>query len=80
MSPDRAERSNCHFSFRASNNGKPQIIIEPYHQTISALNGSVFGFELLGGTTPEQAKKVVALLNDSVLDVFVTLKQQAEQI
>jgi hypothetical protein len=35
--------------------------VERYHQTISALNNTVLGFDLLGGTTPEQAKKAVAL-------------------
>ena len=75
MSQNKTERSNCHFAFRASSDGKPQIIVELYHQTISALDGAVAGFDLLGGTTTEQAKKLVALLNENVLDIFVTLKQ-----
>jgi hypothetical protein len=54
--------------------GKPQIIVEHYHQTILALSGFVLGFHLLGGTIEEQAKKIVAVLNESVLDVFVTTK------
>jgi len=32
-------------------------------------------FDPLGGTTLEQSKRVVAVLNESVLDVFVTVKQ-----
>ena len=76
MAEDKTERSNCHFAFRASTDGKPQIIVELYHQTISALNGTVLGFDLLGGTTTEQAKKIVAVLNENFLDVFVTLKQR----
>jgi hypothetical protein len=43
--------------------------------SISALNNTVLGFDLLGGTTLEQAKKAVALLNENVLNVFVTVKQ-----
>jgi hypothetical protein len=34
----------------------------------------VLGFDLLGGTTLEQAKKIVSLLNENILDVFVTVK------
>jgi len=75
MSQDKTERSNCHFAFRKSTDGKPQIIVEPYHQTISALTGTVLGFDLLGGTTEEQAKKIAAIMNENVLNVFVTLKQ-----
>jgi hypothetical protein len=75
MSQEKTERSNCHFAFKASKDGKPQIIVEPYHQTISALRDTVLGFDRLGGTTQEQANKVVAILNENVLDVFVTLRQ-----
>jgi hypothetical protein len=39
------------------------------------LNNTVLGFDLLGGTTLEQAKKAVALLNENVLNVFVTARQ-----
>jgi len=73
MSEEKTERSNCHFVLRDSKDGKPQIIIERYHQTIS-LSNAVLGFNLLGGTTQEQAKKIVAVLNENVLDVFVTVK------
>ena len=49
--------------------------MEPYHRTISALCDAVLGFGLLGGMTSEQAKKLVEVLNENVLDVFVTMKQ-----
>jgi hypothetical protein len=75
MSQERTERSNCRFVTRDTKDGKPQIVVERYHQTISVLSNAVLGFELLGGTTLEQAKKVVAVLNENVLDVFVTVKQ-----
>jgi hypothetical protein len=75
MTQEKTERSNCRFVIRDSNDGKPQIHVERYHQTISVLGDAVLGFDLLGGTTLEQAKRVVAVLNESVLDVFVTVKQ-----
>jgi hypothetical protein len=75
MSEERTERANCHFVIKQTADGKPQIVVERYHQTISVLNNAVLGFDLLGGTTLEQAKKAVALLNENVLNVFVTQKQ-----
>jgi hypothetical protein len=58
---EKTERANCHFVIKQTLDGKPQIIVERYHQSISALNNTVLGFDLLGGTTLEQAKKAVAL-------------------
>ncbi|MFZ0861690.1 MAG: hypothetical protein WB781_29125 [Candidatus Sulfotelmatobacter sp.] len=75
MTEEKTERANCHFVIKKTPDGKPQIIVERYHQSISALNNTVLGFDLLGGTTLEQAKKAVALLNENVLNVFVTVKQ-----
>jgi len=39
------------------------------------LNNTLLGFDLLDGTTLEQAIKAVALLNENVLNVFVTARQ-----
>jgi hypothetical protein len=76
MTQEKSERANCHFVIKQTSEGKPQIIVERYHQTISVLNNTVLGFDLLGGTTLEQAKKAVALLNENVLNVFVTQEQK----
>jgi hypothetical protein len=75
MTQERTERANCHFVIKQTPDRKPQIIVERYHQSISVLNNTVLGFDLLGGTTLEQAKKTVALLNENVLNVFITQKQ-----
>jgi hypothetical protein len=75
MTQEKTERANCHFVIKQNLDGKPQIIVERYHQTISVLNNTVLGFDLLGGPTLEQAKKAVAFLNENVLNVFVTRKQ-----
>ena len=45
-----------------------QIIVERYHRTISVLNNTMLGFDLLVGTTLEQAKTAVALLNENTLE------------
>lgn len=72
---EKTERANCHFVVRQTKDGNPQILVERYHQSICILDEVVLGFDLLGGTTQEQAKKVVALLNENVLNVFVSVKE-----
>lgn len=47
-------------------------MVQLLHETIPALRNAVVGFDLLGGTRVEQAKKHVDLLNEYVLDVFVS--------
>ena len=75
MTEEKTERANCRFVIKQTSDGKPQIIVERYHQSISVLNNTVLGFDLLGGTTLEQAKKIVSVLNENVLNMFVTFKQ-----
>ena len=75
MTDEKTERANCRFVIKQTSDGKPQIIVERYHQSISVLNNTVSGFDLLGGTTLEQAKKIVSVLNENVLNMFVTFKQ-----
>jgi len=75
MTDEKTERANCRFVIKQTSDGKPQIVIERYHQSISILNNTVLGFDLLGGTTLEQAKKIVSVLNENVLNMFVTFKQ-----
>jgi hypothetical protein len=58
-------------SFSKLLTASPQSSLRLYQDTIPILNKMVVGFDLLGGTQPEQAKKVAELLNGHVLDVFV---------
>jgi hypothetical protein len=70
MEPTLTERSNCRFVVRMNESDKPQIVLELF-QVISHLKDAKVGYELLGGVTVEQAKRVAALLNDHVLNIFV---------
>lgn len=74
---EKTHRANCHFVVKESKDGRPQVIVQRYHESIPVLENIVLGFDLLGGTTVEQAKKVIALLNENVLNVFVTLKEDS---
>jgi hypothetical protein len=72
MAESKAERSNCRFTVQQSSDGKPIIVVQLYQDTIPALKGASFGFDLLGGTRVEVAKKIAETLNEHVLDMFVT--------
>jgi SpoU rRNA methylase family enzyme len=67
----RVERSNCRFALQQSE-GKPVIVLQLFQESIEMLKGTAVGFDLLGGTTTEDARKIVEALNDRVLNVFVT--------
>lgn len=75
MTEPKTERTSCRFLINSTKDGKPQIVVKPFHKSVSLLANAVLGFDLLGGTTLEQAKRVAELLNENVLDVFVTEKQ-----
>jgi hypothetical protein len=71
MGEAKTERSNCRFTVQ-TNSGKPVIVLQLYQRTISLLRNTVVGFDLLGGTRAEEAKKLAEMLNERVLDVYVT--------
>ena len=71
MAAIKTERSNCGFAAQQSADGRSQVVVKLFHETISQLNNAVVGFDLLGGITVEQAKKIAELLNENVLDLFV---------
>ena len=73
MAAIKTERSNCGFAAQQSADGRSQVVVKLFHATIPRLNNTVVGFDLLGGVTVEQAKKIAELLNENVLDLFVTL-------
>jgi hypothetical protein len=71
------ERSNCRFTIRKSGNEQPQLVAELFQQ-VSSLKHAKLGFELLNGTSVEQAKKIAAFLNEHVLNVFVETTSPAK--
>jgi hypothetical protein len=75
MSTTKTQRSNCRFVVQQSPDGKPLIMVQLYQSTIPALEKATVGFDLLGGTRVEHARNVADLLNEHVLDLFVTLTE-----
>jgi hypothetical protein len=70
-----SERSGSRFVAK-TDEGKAVIQLELFHTTISGLNSLTVGFELLGGTTLEQAKTLVDAMNERIVAVIVTPKER----
>jgi hypothetical protein len=71
MATSKIERAGVGFGI-GRQAGSIIIDVRPHHDTISALRGVQVGFELLNGITLEQAKKILNVLNENVIGVFVT--------
>jgi hypothetical protein len=77
MTETKTERSNCRFTVQQTGDGKPFLAVQLYQDTIPALREVLVGFDLLGGTRVEEAKKLAEMLNEHVLDMFVTMRERA---
>jgi len=71
MATTKIERAGVGFGI-GRQGGSTVVEVRPHHDTISALRGVQVGFELLNGITLEKAKKILDVLNENVIGVFVT--------
>ena len=76
MPEEKTQRSNCRFLLQQMPDGKPLIIVRLYQDTIPVLQKVVIGFDLLGGTQKEQAKKLTELLNTVAAFLRLPVSQQ----
>jgi hypothetical protein len=75
--PDvKTQRAACRFVADKGEGGKPIVGLEFFGRTVPVLSQTSLGFNLLGGISPEQAKKIAETLNESVLDIFVALSSE----
>jgi len=72
MTEPNTHRSNCRFLVQDSG-GKPVVVVQLFQDTIPMLKDLTIGFDLLGGTQPQQAKRIAELLNEQVLNLFVSV-------
>jgi hypothetical protein len=70
----RAERSGCRFAVAKTDEGKPVIQLELFHDTVSPLRSLTVGFDVLGGMTSEQVRTLVDSMNEKIVGVIVTAK------
>lgn len=69
----KTERSGSRFVAK-TDEGKPVIQLELFHDTVSSLRSLSLGLELLSGTTLEQARTLVDAMNERIIGVIVTPK------
>ena len=62
----RTERSGGRFLV-TSDEGKPVIQLDLFHDTVAVLKSLSLGFELLSGTTLEQARALVDVMNGRIV-------------
>ena len=73
MTDTQTERGSCKFTVQQVEGGKQAIVVQTFHDNIGALRHATLGFNLLSGTTSEQAKKMAEMLNEYVLEAFLTI-------
>jgi len=71
MENSNVQRGGCRFKATSAADGKPVLRVELFHPVPSLADITV-EFELLSGTTLDQAKKLSDLVNERVLAVMVT--------
>jgi hypothetical protein len=73
MPDTRIERGTCRFVANKDEGVRPTISFQFLHGAVSVLNDATVSFNLLGGLTLEQAKKIADILNENVLDVSIAV-------
>lgn len=69
----KTERSGSRF-VATTEEGRPLIQLELFHDTARSLNAFLLGFELQAGESLEQAKTLVDTMNERIVGVVVTPK------
>lgn len=65
------ERGSCRFIVSTTPDGKPGLRLDLYHDTLPTLAKRVMGFELLRGTSMEEARKLAETMNERILGVVI---------
>jgi hypothetical protein len=65
------ERGSCRFRAIQGADGKFVVRMEMFHQTVPLLKDATVDFELLNGTTLNQARNLAESMNDRVTGVLI---------
>jgi hypothetical protein len=66
------ERGSCRFKAIQGADGKFVVRMEMFHETVPLLKDATVDFELLNGTTLNQARNLAESMNDRVTGVLIT--------
>jgi hypothetical protein len=69
----QTERSGSRFIAK-TDEGKPVIELQLFHDTVAGLKSITVGFEVLSGTTLEQTRTLVDKMNERIIGVVVSPK------
>ena len=70
----KTERSGSRFVVTNTDDSRPLIRLELFHDTVAGLKSITVGFELLSGTTLEQTRTLVDMMNERIIGVAVSPK------
>jgi hypothetical protein len=70
----KTERSGSRLVVSNTEDGRPLIRLELFHDTVPGLKSITVGFEVLSGTTLEQARTLVDRMNERIIGVAVSPK------
>jgi len=76
MADTRIERGTCRFVAEKGEGLRPTITLQFLQGSVPMLNHASLSFNLLGGLTLEQAKKMADALNENVLDACVAVSSE----
>jgi hypothetical protein len=68
----KTERSGSRFVAARTEDGGPSIRLELFHDSVPALKFLTVGFEVLRGTTSEQLKALLDVMNERIVSTIVT--------
>lgn len=72
MTQATTERAEYQFTVKEYGDGTPWIALEPSHQALESLGGSLLGLELEEGSTLQKAEEVARFLNQNIVSVTRT--------
>jgi hypothetical protein len=72
MTTTNVERGSCRFKAIQGPDGKSVIRMEMFHDTVPRLADVTVDFELLNGTSLDQARKLAESVNDRVTGVMIS--------
>ena len=70
----KPELGSCRFAVTKTDEGSPVLKLELFHDTVPSLRSLSIAFEVLSGTTLEQARTPADATNERVIGVIITAK------
>ena len=70
----KSERGGCRFVVAQTDEGKPVIKLELFHDTIPKLSSSSIGFEVPSGVSVQEARTLVDAMNEKIVGIIVGSK------